>query len=84
MWDGMMGWGGGGGWGWGLFGLMHILWWVLIILGIVVLVRWTGGAGVRQGGRSGEDSALTILRERYARGEISKTEFEERKRDLAA
>ena len=81
MWDGqMMQW--GGGWGWGLFGFLHMfLWWILIILGIVVLARWLGSSGPRHGSR---DSALDILRERYARGEIDKAEFEARKRDLAA
>ena len=84
MWGNMMGWGGYGGYGggWDLFGALHmLLWWVLIILGIVVLVRWLfGGAhGVR---RPDEDRALSILRERYARGEIDKAEFDARKRDL--
>ena len=77
----MMDW---GGYGWGMFGAVHmLLWWVLIILGIVVLVRWLVGAG--QGGRQsgGEDRALSILRERYARGEIDKSEFEARKKDLS-
>lgn len=72
------------GWGWGWFGLVHmVLWWFLIILGIVVLVRWligSGGTGSRVGG---SDRALSILRERYARGEIDKAEFEARERDLA-
>jgi len=74
----MMGYGGG----WGYLGMLHmLLWWVLIILGIVVLVKWlTGGKGDSRG--SG-DRALEILRERYARGEIDKDEFEKRKRDLA-
>lgn len=74
----MMGW--GGGWGW--FGIVHmVLWWFLIILGIVVLAKWLfGGSG---GGRAaGEDRALAILRERYARGDIDKAEFDARKRDL--
>ncbi len=78
MWGGnMMGW----GWGWaggGLFGLLHILWWVLVIVAVVALVRWLFG-----GSRGEEDRALSILRERYAKGEISKEEFEARKRDLA-
>ncbi|MDH3321032.1 MAG: SHOCT domain-containing protein [Betaproteobacteria bacterium] len=80
MWGGdMMGW--GGGWGWGWFGIVHmVLWWFLIILGIVVLAKWLFGG--RSGHASGEDRALSILRERYARGEIDKTEFEARKRDL--
>lgn len=81
MWGGdMMGW--GGGWGWSWFGMIHmVLWWFLIILGIVVLAKWLFGSS--GGGRGlGEDRALSILRERYARGEIDKTEFEARKRDL--
>lgn len=76
-----MEWGGYGGYGagWGIFGAVHmLLWWVLIILGIVVLVRWLSGGG--QGAR--HDRSLVILRERYARGEIDKAEFDARKRDL--
>jgi putative membrane protein len=79
MWGGdMMGW--GGGWGWSWFGIVHmVLWWFLIILGIVVLAKWLFGGG----GRSTEgDRALTILRERFARGEIDKQEFDARRRDL--
>jgi putative membrane protein len=81
MWGGdMMGW--GGGWGWSWFGLIHmVLWWFLIILGIVVLAKWLfGGSGAGRG--SPEQRALEILAERYARGEIDKKEFEEKKRDL--
>jgi putative membrane protein len=81
MGPGMM-WGYGYGGGWGVFGtLLMLLWWVLIILGIVVLVRWLFGA--RRGGSAAEDRALAILRERYARGEIDKTEYEARKKDLS-
>jgi putative membrane protein len=79
MYGDMMGW--GGGWGWGLFGMVHmVLWWLLIILGIVVLAKWLfGSSGPRT---ASEDRSLAILRERYARGEIDKQEFEARKRDL--
>ena len=76
MW-GEMGWGG-----WGMFNVFHMfLWWVLIVLGIVVLAKWLI-SGSRGGHPTGEDRALGILRERYARGEIGKEEFEARKRDL--
>ena len=84
MWGNMMGWGGYGGYGggWEIFGAVHmLLWWVLIILGIVVLVRWLFSAGPGAH-RSAEDRALAILRERYAHGEIDKAEFDARKRDL--
>jgi putative membrane protein len=77
---GMMGgYGWGSGWGFGLIGM--VLWWVLIVLGIVLLAKWlfSGGLGA---GRASGDRALEILKERYARGEIDKQEFEEKKRDL--
>ncbi|OGA95660.1 MAG: hypothetical protein A3E79_06560 [Burkholderiales bacterium RIFCSPHIGHO2_12_FULL_61_11] len=83
MWGHMMEWGGGWGPGWGLFGVMHILWWILILLGVIALFRWVFGRGPRGLRRPEEDRALAILRERYARGEIDKAEFEERKRDLS-
>ena len=79
-------WGGdyGMSWGWGFLGAVHmVLWWVLIILGIVVLVKWlTVGFGSSSGGRADEGRALEVLKERYARGEIGKEEFEQKKRDL--
>lgn len=80
----MMWWGDGwssAAWGW--FSLMHVLWWLLVIAGIVGVVRWVLQASARgKKGRSGEDRALEILRERFARGEISQEEFDERKRVL--
>ncbi len=80
------GWHEGWGWGWGhmVFGsLMMLLVWIAVILAVVLAVRWIGGS--RRGGESpaGEDAALAILKERFARGEIDAEEFEERKRRLA-
>ncbi len=60
--------------------LFMALFWVALIVGVVLVVKWLMG----QGGASREDSALDILKKRYARGEINKQEFEERKRDLLA
>ncbi|MHB1214758.1 MAG: SHOCT domain-containing protein [Thiobacillus sp.] len=76
----MDGFGMTGGYGYG--GLFMILWWVLIIVGIVALVKWLAaplGAGSRPGSGS---KALDLLKERYARGEIDEQEFQKRKRDL--
>jgi putative membrane protein len=66
-------------WGWGI-GMMAMmfLFWALVIVGFIVGIRWLFGKG------RGEklDSALEILRQRYARGEINKEEFEAKKKDL--
>lgn len=75
----MMGYGWGMGWGW----IGMILFWILLILAIVWLVRaldlGSGAGGHRDANR---DDALEVLRERYARGEIDREEFQDRKRDL--
>jgi putative membrane protein len=75
------GWGGHpmmwGAWGFGMM-IMMILFWGLIIVALVLGIRWLLG----QGKESRPDSALEILRQRYARGEINKEEFEAKKRDL--
>ncbi len=76
-----------GDWGWGhmIFGsLMMVLFWGGIILAVVFLMRSTrggstGGAGTPSIGKS----PLDILNERFARGEIDKEEFEDRKKLLS-
>jgi putative membrane protein len=78
-------WGGGWGWGHAIFGwVMMILFWGGLILLIVLGVRWLGGnPGAQSAPPPPGKSALDILRERFARGEIDKDEFEERKRLLS-
>jgi putative membrane protein len=73
---------GGYGMGFGFGGIFMILWWVLIIAGIVVLVKWLVGSRWPGGHDTTENKALDILKERYARGEIDEQEFQKRKRDL--
>ncbi|MEJ2684041.1 MAG: SHOCT domain-containing protein [Candidatus Sulfobium sp.] len=67
------------GWGMGFGWILVIAFWVLIILGIVVFIKLIVRSG-KQGG--GEESALDILRKRYARGEINREEFEKMKDDI--
>ncbi|MGQ9631521.1 MAG: SHOCT domain-containing protein [bacterium] len=77
----MRGWGYGyyGGWfGW-LGPIFTIVFWTLAIAGLVFLIRWLV---IHSKPSNREDSALEILRRRYAKGEISKEEFEEKRRDL--
>ncbi len=69
------------GWGWHLLGGVVC---IAVIVGIVWLVVWaarSAGRGARPP-EARDRSALDILRERYARGEIDDEEFERRKRRL--
>ena len=68
---------GGHGWGMG--------WWWIIGFIVVVAVVWMVVKSMNQTTGSTQSpgkSALDLLKERYASGEIDKEEFEERKRDL--
>ena len=68
-----------GAWGFGMM-FMMVLFWGLVIVGVVLVIRWLLG----QGKETRTDSALEILRQRYARGEINKEEFEAKKKDLVS
>jgi len=67
-----------GPWGIGMM-LMMLVFWGLIIVALVLGIRWL----VTQGREPRPDSALDILRQRYARGEINKEEFEAKKREIS-
>lgn len=78
----MMGWEYGYGMGWFGFILMAAFW-IAIIIGIVFLIRWLVISTRPEGSApKSEDSALDILKKRYARGEIDRQEFEQRRKDL--
>jgi putative membrane protein len=64
-------------WGIGMM-LMMLVFWGLVIVGLVVGIRWL----MRGLWPAPADRAVDILRERYARGEISKDEFEAKREDL--
>jgi len=89
---GMMGWGytggatSGNGWLWGLGmglgGLMMLAFWGVLISGIVLFVRWIAGQGASGTTPSATEDPMTILRRRYAAGEIDQQTFERMRSDL--
>lgn len=82
----MMWWGGGGH---GMFfgPLFMILTLVVVIAAVVLLVQWLGGGSSQVAQRlqqmPPERTPLDILKERFARGEIDKKDFEDRRKVLA-
>ena len=73
--------------GFGVFFLISAALSVAVTVGLIALIifgiRWLiRNSEQKSGGPSGDDTALALLRQRYARGEIDATEFEERKRTL--
>lgn len=77
-----------GGSQWGGFGMIlgpifMILIVVVIVAGIIYLLRLSGAAGPAVTGHTGQDRAMALLKERYAKGEIDSTEFADRKKMLA-
>jgi putative membrane protein len=69
------------GWGMGFGGIFMILLWGLIVFGIVALAKWLFAAG---GSAGSSKRPMEILRERYARGEITRDEYEHMRQDLLA
>lgn len=74
-------WNSFGGWGMGLGFVFMLLFWGLVILGIAALIRWlmTQSSPSRN---PRDKTPLEIVQERYARGEIDREEYEQKKRDL--
>lgn len=71
----------GYGWGWGWGALWMVLFWGGLILAVVWAVKHLGGQ--QHSGHEVGKSALDIAKERYARGEISKDQFEQIKKDVS-
>lgn len=69
----------GSDWGWGF---LMMLFWALVVILVVVLVIRAFSDG-RDSGRKTND-AVSIAKERYAKGEITKKEFEQLKKDLTS
>lgn len=78
------GWGMMGGYGWG-YGLLHIAVTVAIIVGVVFLVIWAVRTMAVVGSHAPRrSSGLDVLEERYARGEINRDEYLQKKKDIGS
>ena len=69
------------GWGWAFMALGSVLFWVVLIVGIVILVRHLNGDNPF--GSGGRSSAENLLAQRFARGEIDEPEYRRRLMVLA-
>ena len=74
----------GDGFGWGISMIVMTAFWLLFAAALVWIVRavWDRG-GERKGPERQQETPLEILQRRYARGEIDRAEFEEKRRDLS-
>ena len=73
-----------GGWGWGWPGMiLGIMFWILVCMAVFYLIRWLihNTKGYRAPAVTGP-GPMDILRERYARGEITGEEFHRVRKDL--
>ena len=68
--------------GWGGMVFQFFLWIAVVGLALWAIIRFSS-VGNSDADQEGGESAMDILRQRYARGEIDREEFEEKKRDLA-
>jgi putative membrane protein len=75
MGPGMMG-------GWGM-GWIMLLFWILVLVGLILIIKWLLQLTSADKKLTGASSAIDILKKRYARGEINKAEFEAIRKDLA-
>lgn len=85
MWNGpfsgMMG--GWGGWAWPFMGLIPLLFLAALIAAVVWLVRYSSGAGGNRHPTERRSPGLDALEERYARGEIGRDEYLQKRTDIA-
>lgn len=73
-------WGMNGSYGWGGMGIGMLLFWGVLIFIVIALVR-SGSRSCSSRGKT--KTALDILEERYAKGEISKSDFDRMKQDIS-
>ncbi len=64
-----------------MFGGFMWIFWIFLLAGLILLIWWIIKQSQKSDFQSRED-ALDILKKRYAKGEIDKEEFEQKKRDI--
>ena len=75
MWTGFE----GMGWGWIGLGVVHmVLFWALVIVAFVAIVKWLSGGSTA----FEQTRAIDILKARYAKGELTREQFDQMKREL--
>ena len=81
-------WGMMGGYGYGFYGPLHMIVWIIILIviiaGVVWLVRSAAAPNAHHVHHIGppRSSGLDVLEERYARGEINRDEYLQKKKDI--
>ena len=76
------GWDHMGSWGWAGMLMMLLFWFGFVALIIWALSGWRFSSGPTTPAGSASDPAMTILRERFARGELSPEEFDRARQTL--
>ena len=78
-------WGYGFGWGWFMMMFGGVLWIAVLVVLVWALIRWFERKAPASGSSTpASSSALEILRQRYARGEIDTATFEQMRERLQA
>ncbi len=68
---------------WGFGGWWMMIFWIVVVVAVIFLIKWLVERGKTGGGESEkQERSLDILKKRYARGEIDRKEFEQKRRDL--
>ena len=68
-----------GGWWMGGMWFFPLLFWILVVAGVVFIVKWMRERGQET---KPQESALDVLNKRYARGELDRETFEQMKKDI--
>ncbi len=72
------------GWGYGAFGFFHMIFWIVILGAVIAAVIWFVRTPGTYRSFLRRSSGLDVLEERYARGEINREEYLQKKQDISS